>query len=364
MSVLQQTALYQCHQSLGARMVPFAGWSMPIQYNSILKEAKAVRTRGGIFDVSHMGRIRISGNQATELLNWILTANIKTLAMGKARYSLICDEHGGIIDDGIIYCIDKDEFLLVCNASNINIVLSWLNSWRRKKYPTVVIEDNTLDTVMIAIQGPCVLKLIDGICSRQVSTMGNFSIFEAIIDTTNVLIARTGYTGEEGVEIIAQSTDGSSLWDTLLNKNVTPCGLGSRDVLRLEAGLPLYGNDIDLATTPLEAGLNRFVSLDTEFVGSSALILQNNTGILKKLVGLNINDRRVARQNDPLLDQNDEIGVITSGTYSPTLDRNISMGYVSNNYTSPGQIIQVNIRGNITDAIVTNLPFYTRNQNI
>ena len=363
MQALKRTALYQTHLSLHARMVPFAGWEMPVQYNSILAEARAVRTKGGIFDVSHMSRIYISGPHATNLLDWVQTGNIRALAEGRARYSLICNEKGGIIDDTITYRLGQDNFLLVCNASNRNAVLDWLHRWREERYPQASIDDATLATVMIALQGPTTSRLLGSLCPQQPSVTRYFSATEGEINGSRVSIGRTGYTGEDGFELILEAQEGPQLWGTLMDRDMVPCGLGARDVLRLEAGLVLHGNDIDTSTSPLEAGLERFVCLEKEFAGAPALRRQQERGVERKLVGLLVEERSIPRHNYTLLAHGKTVGRVTSGSYSPTLDRNIAMGYVSKDYAALGQTIQVDIRGRATNAMVTSLPFYVRKRN-
>ncbi len=283
---LHRTALYQTHVGLKARMVPFAGWEMPVQYTSILEEARTVRTKGGLFDVSHMGRVYISGPQATNLLDWIQTGSIGSLKETRARYSLVCNEKGGIIEDTVTYRLAQDRYLLVCNASNREAVLAWIERWRKQKFPQTTINDVTAKTVMIAVQGPATAALMDTLSPSQPSAMRYFSGADAQVNGKKAYIGRTGYTGEDGFEVIVDNAYGPGLWKTLMDKGMAACGLGSRDVLRLEAALPLHGNDIDLNTTPLEAGLDRFVKLDKEFVGASVLRQQQAQGVKRKLVGV------------------------------------------------------------------------------
>ncbi|MBM3924725.1 MAG: glycine cleavage system aminomethyltransferase GcvT [SAR202 cluster bacterium] len=357
---LQRTALYQTHVGLKARMVPFAGWEMPVQYGSILEEARAVRTKGGLFDVSHMGRVYISGPHATDLLDWIQTGSIGSLKETRARYSLVCDEKGGIIDDTVTYRLAPDRYLLVCNASNRPAVLAWVDRWRKQKFSQTTIDDVTTKTVMIAVQGPATAALMDTLSPDKPSAMRYFSGADARVNGKKAYIGRTGYTGEDGYEVIVDAADGPGLWKTLMDKGMAACGLGSRDVLRLEAALPLHGNDIDLTTTPLEAGLERFVKLDKEFVGAGILRQQQAQGVKRKLVGLFPEGPQIPRHNYLVKVNGKDAGHITSGGYSPTLDRNIAMGYVSHEFSAPGSKIQIDIRGRLSDATVTPLPFYTR----
>ncbi len=355
-----RTALYESHVKLKGRMVPFAGWEMPVQYAGILAEANAVRRKGGIFDVSHMGRIYVSGPQATDLMEWIQTGRIGNLRKGRARYSLICNEDGGIMDDTVSYRLEDNRYLLICNASNRPAVVDWLERWRSEGYSQTTLEDVTIDTVMIAVQGPDAAALVDGMSPETPSGLRFFSSMEATVLGRSVFVGRTGYTGEDGFEIVSDARDGADLWEALNDGGMAACGLGARDVLRLEAGLPLHGSDIDLTTTPLEAGLGRFVRLRKEFAGADALRRQKEQGVERALVGLFSEGRSIPRHDYAILAEGESVGRITSGSYSPTLDRNIAMGYVERRWSDEGQSLQIDIRGRPTAASVTTLPFYKR----
>ena len=355
-----RTALYGSHVGLGGRMVPFAGWEMPVQYAGILAEANAGRSKGGFFDVSHMGRIYVSGSQVTELMEWIQTGRIGNLRLGRARYSLICKEQGGILDDTVSYRLEENRYLLICNASNRPAVVDWLERWQRERFSQTTLEDVTVDTVMIAVQGPGAASLVDGMSEDAPSSLRFFGSMEATVLGRSVFVGRTGYTGEDGFEIVSDARDGADLWDALHEGGMAPCGLGSRDVLRLEAGLPLHGSDIDLTTTPLEAGLGRFVRLNKDFAGAEALRRQKEEGVGRTLVGLFSEGRSIPRHDYSILSDGESVGRITSGSYSPTLDRNIAMGYVESRLSEEGQRLQIDIRGRPTGAIVTSLPFYRR----
>ena len=357
---LKRTALYQTHVSLKARMSPFAGWEMPIQYTGILEESRAVRTKGGLFDVSHMGRIYISGSQATDLLDWLQSGSIGSLGQGRARYSLVCNEEGGIIDDTVTYRLAQERYLLVCNAANREAIVAWISRWRSARYPETIIDDVTLSTAMIAVQGPAVPSLMDRLCPQKPSSIRYFSSLEAEVCGGKVFMGRTGYTGEDGFELILDAAEGPRMWQTLLDHQVVSCGLGARDVLRLEAGLALHGNDIDSTTSPLEAGLERFVRLEKDFVGAEVLRQQREEGLQRRLVGLLVEGRNLPRHDYNLQAQDRRVGRVTSGGYSPTLDSNIGMGYVSREFAAPGQKLKVDIRGRLADAVVTTLPFYVR----
>ena len=358
---LKRTSLHETHTSLQARMVPFAGWEMPVQYRSILAETRAVRTGCGLFDVSHMGRLHIHGPDADRLMDWVLTGSASTLRKGRARYAMICNEQGGIIDDTVFYRVAEDEYLLVCNASNHQYVRPWLEHWAKDNFPDVSIEDRTEDTAMIAFQGPLALPVLRRLCDPDPSTMRPFSSVQRTVVSVAATIGRTGYTGEDGFELIVAAGDAGHVWQRLMGEGAVACGLGARDVLRLEAGLALHGNDIDTITTPLEAGLERFVRLEKDFVGADALRRQKEKGLRKRLVGLAVHGRNIPREGHRILAQGAHIGMVTSGTFSPTLDRNIAMGYVFIEFSAEGQQLQVDIRGRLAESEIVSLPFYSRN---
>ena len=357
---LKRTPLYETHLSLNGRMVPFAGWDMPVQFGSILKEAGAVRASSGLFDVSHMGRLYISGAQATQLLDWVLTANVSDLGRWRARYAMVCNEMGGIIDDTVFYRLGEQSYLLVCNAGNRPYVVSWLHTWADNKFPDTVIEDRTESTAMIAFQGPRAASILEQVCDSNPSKMRFFSAQEGSVASKPALIGRTGYTGEDGFELILEAQDAAEMWKALMDLGAVPCGLGARDVLRLEAGLALHGHDISPETTPLEAGLERFVQMDKGFVGVEALRQQQQNGLQRRLIGLVLEGRNIAREGYSVQSNSNQVGSITSGTHSPTLDRNIAMAYVLLEFSGPENTLSVDIRGKSVSAQVVTLPFYTR----
>jgi len=360
-----RTVLYSAHLDAGARVVPFGGWDMPLQYAGILAEVKAVRTAMGIFDASHMGRLYVSGPRATEMLDWVLTASAASLRVGRARYGMICNEAGGIIDDTIFYRLSDDRYLLIPNAGNRTKVAAWLQSWTDARFPGgCTVEDRTGTTALIAVQGPDTPAIMDQLCvlksGQMPSSLRPFHWDEGSLQGTPIFTGRTGYTGEDGFEIVVEAAGAEAAWRSLLDRGAAPCGLGARDVLRLEAGLLLHGNEIDENTTPIEAGLKRFVSFDKEYSGAGILRRQHEAGVDRKLVGLRLPGRSAPRPGYPILDQGREIGRITSGSYSPTLDTSIAMGYVLVRYAAPDQELDLDIRGRIARAQVVPLPFYTR----
>ena len=366
----RRTPLYQTHVTAGARIVPFGGWDMPVQYSSILAEVKAVRTSTGIFDVSHMGRVYLSGPRSTEFLDWVLTGSATTLRIGRARYCMICNEAGGVIDDTIFYRLADDRYLLIPNAGNRDEVVAWFQRWVSQKFAGGCnIEDRTLETGLMAIQGPEAAQLVDRLCTLEDGTppsglrmfaWGQGAWTTGGLREKTVFLGRTGYTGEDGFELVVDSADAAAAWELLVSNGATPCGLGARDVLRLEAGLPLHGHEIDRDTSPIEAGLERFVRQEGEFLGSDIFRKQREEGIEKRLVGLRLAGRSAPRAEYPILFQGEPVGRVTSGSYSPTLDSSIAMGYVLVRYADPGQRLDVDIRGRATPVEVVPLPFYTR----
>ena len=359
--MLNRTALFQSHIALGARLVPFAGWEMPIQYSSILTEAKAVRSAVGIFDVSHMGRIEITGSDAAIFLHSLVTADVLNMPPGRARYTLICNEAGGVIDDTILYRLSGDRFLLVPNASNADEVLSWINSWKDKWRTQIEIRVLTDETTLIALQGPLAEKILQSVCSLDLSSVRPFRCVECQVHQVPVVLCRTGYTGEDGFEIIVSAEHASSIWLYFNERGATPCGLGARDVLRLEAGLLLHGSDMDSTTTPLEAGLERFVIWDRgAFIGLPALQERKISKSPRILVGFRLLEKGVPRHGHIIRNSQDPIGNVTSGTYSPTLDIGIGLGYVALEFSKLGTRISVDIRGRMVGAEVATVPFYSR----
>jgi len=360
-----KTTLHPIHLELGAKMVPFGGWDMPVQYSGILSEVAAVRTNVGLFDVSHMGRLYIEGPAATRFLDWMLTSSANTLQIGKARYCMICNETGGIIDDTIFYRLEENRYLLIPNAGNRIKVVDWFKRWVNTKYSgDCEISDLTLETSLIAIQGPDSAHLLDQLCSldngNPPSSLKPFSCSDGVFRGRKTFIGRTGYTGEDGFEIITDSSDAVVTWRDLINSDAVACGLGARDVLRLEAGLPLHGHEMSDSITPIEAGLDRFTRSQGEFVGSDVIRRQRIAGTERKLVGLKIPGRSAPRADYLIFYKGIEVGYVTSGSYSPTLDTSIAMGYVLLSYANIGQTLDIDIRGRLVQAEITSLPFYSR----
>ena len=366
-----RTALYDSHVAAGARMVPFAGWEMPVQYQGVIAETRAVRSDVGIFDVSHMGRLSIQGSGAASFLDTLVTFSVKTLAVGRARYGFILTDDGGVLDDVILYhtqVTDGSDLLrLVCNAANRNAVTAWMER-HMTAFPGVSMSDHTSETVLVAMQGPSALEIMDGLCldEPKPSALRPFAAdtFPMALGSTvsEAFVGRTGYTGEDGVEVAMDAAHGPQLWAALTAAGAAPCGLGARDVLRLEAGLRLHGADMDVTRSPLEAGLERFVNMDKGlFHGRDALELQEEEGPpSQRLAGFRLLGGGVPRHGCPILQQGTVIGEVTSGTYSPILDTGIAMGYVANEHTTPGNLVHIDMRGRLVEAEVAELPFYRR----
>ena len=359
---LKHTPLHDLHEALGGRMVPFAGWDMPVQYSSILDEARAVRLKAGLFDVSHMGRFQINGPDAVALLNRVLSPNITKLRIRRARYGVICNLDGGIIDDAIVYRLGAERYMLVPNASNADTVADWLHRWR-KSSDQVESEIATAKLAMIALQGPAAQMMLSSLTDYDLPSLRLFRAVETEVAGAPTIIARTGYTGEDGFELMVPSGDAITIWQALTDAGAVPCGLGARDVLRLEAGLPLHGNDIDATTNPYEAGLGRFVDLDREeYVARDTLARIQDEGPARKLIGFDMIGRGIARQGHAILSGEERVGGVTSGSFSPTLDRAIGMGYVRESFSDPGTPLYVDIRGRLVEAEVALLPFYAERQ--
>ena len=358
---MKRTPLYQDHANRGGKLVPFAGWEMPIQFAGILSEVKSVRSGAGIFDVSHMGRLVISGTDADKLLDMLTTSHISRMQSGKAKYTLICNENGGIIDDTIIYKHTPNKFLMIPNASNEEAIIKWINRCAADLNYEIELQRVTTDTLMMALQGPQAAQILQPICSIDLLNAKPFCIFEGKILGYDSTIATTGYTGETGVEIICNLNDGPYLWSELINLGVTPCGLGARDLLRIEAGLLLHGSDMNTNVSPLEAGLSRFVSFDKPaFFGRAIMLSQQELGLGKSLIGFKLEDKGIPRHGYEILKNNDIIGEVTSGSYSPTLDTGIGLGYVPIEFSREDTELQVDIRGRMTKSKVVPLPFYSR----
>ncbi len=360
MSALLETPLNSLHRAIGARMVDFAGWDMPVQYaTGIVAEHQAVRTACGLFDLSHMGRVYLRGEDAFKLAQRCLTRDLTRLRFGQAAYGLLCNETGGILDDVIAYLISDAELLLVFNASNRQKDIDWFQQQRDAAGLLAAIDDRTYETALIGVQGPRAQELLQPLCDANLEDLAGYSFVDAAVAGQAAMIARTGYTGEDGFELFVEAAGAEPLWQRLQELGITPCGLGARDTLRTEAGMALYGHEIDETTTPYEAGLGWTVSLTKEgFVGREALARLKEQGPGRRLVGLLVDDGGgVPRPGFPLLLSDEQVGQLTSGTFSPTLKRNIAMGYAATPAAQLGGRLDVEIRGRRIGATVVKLPF-------
>jgi len=360
----RSTPLAGRHEALGARMVDYAGWRMPLQYAGILEEHRAVRERAGIFDLSHMGELFVDGPEAADAIAGAVTTDPRTLAVGRAQYSMICAPDGGILDDLIVYRLAGDRFLVVANAANAAVVSDALAE--RIGGRRVVLDDRSLATALVAVQGPAALGIVAPLTGLDLASIRYYGIAEGTVAGIPALVARTGYTGEDGVEVFVEAGSGPALWDAIMEAGapagLEPVGLGARDTLRLEAGMPLYGNELDRATTPFEAGLGRVVKLDKPggFVGREALARVAEEGPARRLVGLVVRGRGIARHGQSVWAGERRTGAVTSGTMSPTLGIPVAMAYVAPGDAAPGTMLDVEIRGARTAVEVVPLPFYTR----
>jgi aminomethyltransferase len=363
-TTLKRTPLNDTHRRLGARMVEFGGWDMPVQYPSgILEEHRAVREAAGLFDVSHMGEIEIQGPEAAEYLGHVLTNDPRELKVGEAQYTIMCYPNGGAVDDLIVLRTGEQDYLAVVNASNREKDFEWMHSQTAEF--DVALRDRSDDYGLIALQGPRAVEILKGLTDLNLDAMGYYHFDRGEVAGRKALVSRTGYTGEDGFEIMVDAADTADVWDAVLEAGqahgLKPAGLGARDTLRLEAAMPLYGHELDADTSPLEAGLNRFVKLEKEeFVGRGALAEAKSQGLAKRLIGFEMVGRGIPRAGYPVVNDGAEIGVVTSGTQSPTLGRAIGLAYVKPEHASPGGEIQILVRGNPVAARVVKRPFYRR----
>ena len=363
-SPLHRTPLYEAHVRDGAKLAPFAGYELPIRFAGTMEEHEAVRTSVGAFDVSHLGTVFVDGSQAAAVIGASFTNDPERLADGEAQYTLCCDEDGGVIDDLIVYRLREDAWLTVPNAANATEVVATLAAAARDRDASL--RDESLDWAVIAVQGPDSLALVDrvlgslGTTGSPATSTGSFGVASIDVDGTRGWLARTGYTGEPGVEVVIPGAVAITLWDALLDAEVVPCGLGARDTLRLEAGRLPHGNDLSREVTPFDARLGWAVKLDRgAFQGSDALARAKEQGPSRRLWGLEVSGRRPARQGNAVMLDGRQVGQVTSGTLSPTLGRPIALAYLDADL-GPGTQVTVDIRGNLTDAEVVRPPFLRR----
>lgn len=357
---LARTPLFAEHERLGAKLVPFAGYAMPVQYpTGIIAEHRAVRTHAGLFDVSHMGEIELSGANALALLQHATTNDVSRLDVGQAQYTTLCRDDGGTIDDGIVYRFDG-RYMLVANASNREKDRDWLEDLAERF--NVVVTDRSDETALLAVQGPSSQPIIDRLTSVDLDAIAYYHFAEVEVAGVPAVVSRTGYTGEDGFELYVPADDAVRLWTALLeagDDELVPAGLGARDSLRLEMGYALYGNDLDERHSPLEAGLGWVVKLDKgNFSGRDALARLKEQGLREKLVGFVLNERGFPRQGYAIRFDGEPAGMVTSGIHSPSLERGIGMGWVPIEASKPGTAIEIVIRDRPQPAEVVRTPFY------
>ena len=359
----KRTPLFDTHKQMGARIVDFGGWDMPVQYTNLIEEHLNTRENVGLFDISHMSEIEISGKDSFSFIQWLITNDISDLDIGNALYTPICNEKGGFVDDIIVYKIKPTHFLLVVNASNADKDLKWIN--KMSEGFNVEIVDVSSDTAELALQGPEAENILKEITKTDISKIKYFEFAYGDLNGVKTLISRTGYTGEDGFELYFPSRDAVEIWNHLLKVGsdcgIKPVGLGARDTLRLEACLRLYGNDIDEAANPFEAGLEWAVKLNKEdFVGKRALV--NHSGNIKrKLVAFEMLEKPIARHNYDVFKSENKIGNVTSGTFSPSLKKPIGLAYVNMAHANIGDIIEVLIRDKRYKARIVSMPFVKKN---
>jgi aminomethyltransferase len=349
MQTLLRTPLYERHVALGARLVPFAGWEMPVQYEGVIPEHRAVRTDAGVFDVSHMGELEVEGPRALELLQAALSNDLTRIGPGRAQYTLLTNEHGGIVDDLIAYELEPERFLLIVNASNREIDFDWL---REREPPGAEVRDVSDRYALLAVQGARALERL------RFPDAPAFTFAEGELDGVRCVINRTGYTGEEGVELLVLAEQAGELWDRIVGRGVVPCGLGARDTLRLEVCYPLHGNDIGPETDAISAGLGWVCALDKGFAGADELRRIKEAGPERKLAAFVMEEPGIPRQGMTIA----EGGEVTSGSHSPMLERGIGLGYVPAGLAQPGNQLTIDIRGRSRGARVVKKPIYSREE--
>ena len=357
---MKLTALNHVHRALGAKMVPFAGYDMPVLYKNLIQEHHAVRNAVGIFDVSHMGEVIITGDKAFDLVQYMTSNDVSALSDGRVQYSCMPNDQGGIVDDLLVYRFANDRYFLVINASNIEKDLAWMHKQNEKFGATI--ENKSDDYSLLAIQGPKAINALQKLTEVNLSDIPYYHFTEGVLAGMNMIISNTGYTGAGGFELYVKNNEVEALWNAVMDAgaefNIEPCGLGARDTLRLEKGFCLYGNDINDETSPIEAGLGWITKFNNPFHMSEHHLEIKNNKPTKKLVGFELIDRGIPRQHYPICTADGTvIGEVTSGTMSPTLNKAIGMGYVSSENSAAGSEIYIEVRGKLLKAQVVKIPF-------
>lgn len=369
---LKKTPLYDFYKQRNIKLVDFNGWALPVSYTGIIEEHEAVRTKAGLFDVSHMGEISVIGSDAAPFLNSLMTNNIAGIVVDQSQYNVLCYPHGGTIDDLIVSKLGEENFLVTCNASNVEKVYDWMQEKAQEQYrKQLILENQSLAFGLIALQGPNAEKILQKITLTDLSNLAFFHLVQkATVDgIPDIMISRTGYTGEDGFELYVAADRTEELWDSLLKTGsefaLKPCGLGARDTLRLEAALSLYGHELSESISPLEAGIGFAVKTkkDSDFIGKKALIGQKEKGLEKRIKGFELIGKGIAREGYKVLSESgSEIGYVTSGTKSPTIGKSIGLALVSPADLAVGTRIRIEIRSKTVDAQVIDTPFYKRGQ--
>jgi aminomethyltransferase len=362
---MKKTPLYDRHLALGGKIIDFGGWAMPVQYSNVIEEHQATRMKAGLFDICHMGEIEVKGPQAFDLLQWVLSRNIEGQAIGQIMLSVMTNEHSGIIDDVTVYRLGRENYLVVTNAGTRDKDFSWIETQRKGKgFSDVQVTDISDQTGKIDIQGPLSQAILQNITAADLAPLHYYHAINTKVMNIPALVSRSGYTGEDGFEIYADSRSIGEIWDKLLESGkdfgLKPAGLGARDTLRLEAGMMLYGNDMDETVTPLEVVYGWVTNLEKDFVGSTALRRVKAEGLTKKLVGFEMEERGIARHGYKVFNDGGEIGVVTSGTFTPTLQKAVGLAFVPISYNKPGTEIFIQIRDHLAKARIVGLPFYKR----
>ena len=355
---MKKTPLYHSHLALGAKMVPFAGYEMPVQYTGVVREHLAVRNHAGLFDVSHMGEFLVSGPQATNLIQYVFSNDVERLDVGQAQYGYMPNAKGGIIDDLLVYRIDNQSYLLVVNAANIEKDWNWLVT--HNKVFGASLQNQSDQWSLLALQGPQATSLLAKLTNTDIGSVPFYRFtYGKVAGVDKVLISATGYTGSGGYELYVLNKGVEKIWNSLIQNGAVPCGLAARNTLRIEMGYCLYGNDIDDTTSPLSAGLSWCTLFSKDFFSKNIIEHLKVNGIVKKRVGFVLNERGIPRQGYALADESgNEIGIVTSGTQSPSLNKGIGMGYIKREQALVGNIVYVVIRNKQVPATITSLPFY------
>jgi aminomethyltransferase len=355
-TTIRRTPLFEQHQALGAKLVPFAGWEMPVTYEGIREEHSAVRRHVGMFDVSHMGEVEVEGPGALGFLQRVLSNDVGKIAVGGAQYSCLCQEDGGVLDDLFVYRLGGDRFLIVTNAANHEADLAWLG--RQSRAFDVIVRDVADRYAMLAVQGPHARAVLSS--SLGIELPARFHVAHAQVGRRPALVCGTGYTGEDGVELLIDPEVAAPIWAELLDAGVVPCGLGARDTLRLEVCFPLHGNELTLERNPIEAGLGWCCKEETGFIGSEAIARARTEGTAETLVAFKIEGQGIPREGNPVMHGDEQVGEVTSGTYAPSLELGAGMAYVRSELAEAGTEVEIDVRGKRRPARIASKPLYSK----